>query len=75
MRKPSNWRASLATCAVVSLQGSYLKKAFSVSSALASAVMLSGLGALGSAAVQANDTVGEAVKPAIQSPLASHAAD
>ncbi|HIQ53146.1 MAG TPA: hypothetical protein EYH51_07785, partial [Pseudomonas pachastrellae] len=34
--------------------------------------MLSGLGALGSAAVQANDTVGEAVKPAIQSPLASH---
>ena len=71
MRKPSIWRASLATRAAVSLRGSYLKKAFSVS-ALTSAVMLSGMGALGSAAVQANDTVDEAVKPAIQSPLASH---
>lgn len=70
MRKPSNWRAPFVARTDRKGSGEHLKKGFSVS-AVAQAVMLSGLFALGAAPAQAAD-VAESVQPAIMSDLAAH---
>lgn len=71
MRKPSIWRAPFVARTDMQASGKHLKKTFSVS-AVAQAVMLSGMVALGAASAQAADGIAESVQPAIKSELASH---